>query len=99
MENQLDTLLKMTAEMVDLARSGEWEQLVPLEQRRGRLLREYYAADRLESLPPQARDAIEEIQRQDLKVMNLAQGARNEVVGHLGRMKQVKQINDAYGGV
>ncbi len=95
--DELNELIQLTDEMLNLAMSSEWEELVELEQKREPKLRHYFAPDRLDSLPPEAMQGIERIMEQNKKITHLCQGARVEVMGHLGMAKQAKRVKSAYG--
>ncbi len=95
--DQLKQIVEQTNQMLNLAMTGEWERLVEMEKERRQHLMRYFAPDQLGSLPPQATRELEHIIQQDNKIKALAEEARTEVMGHLGRVKQAKQVNNAYG--
>lgn len=93
----LSEIVQLTEQMRNLAMGGEWEQMVSVEKTRQQKLMDYYAPERLTALSDDARSRIEWLMQQNQKIMTLCRGARSEVIGHLGRAKQAKQMTSAYG--
>jgi hypothetical protein len=90
-EESLVELLDVSKKMLELARAGEWLEVVTLEEQREVMLKNIFESEHAAHLKPEfIRNKIEQVMSCDQQLVVLAKAAQQEIVlavGHLAKSR------------
>lgn len=92
---------KLAAMMLEVARQGQWDELVALEQQRAAVLSELMVDAAQGAIPDEVAEQVARligsILQADSEITPLAQAWQGELKGLLGSMGTERKISQAYG--
>ncbi|MBI3771276.1 MAG: flagellar protein FliT [Gammaproteobacteria bacterium] len=91
-EQALANALQISREMLELARTGEWPQVIALEERRGLLLQGILSSAHASLIrPAHLREKLEALVAYDEALMSLAREAQQEIISALEQLGKSRQ--------
>ena len=90
------SVLSVTQEMLDAARTADWPTLEKLEQQRHALIRNYFATLRMEHEPDKIASQIKTLREFDEQIMEYCTAGRDAVSSELHDLHRGKKAGQAY---
>lgn len=95
-EQQLLRIKALTTELLSACGREEWDALVDIESRRGRLIRMFFQTAPSADESAQIASAIHWIRSTDQKVISLCQSQKQQIAQKLSGMTKGKSVKASY---
>jgi hypothetical protein len=95
-QNPLTAILELSRRMLLQAEAGEWEQVMPLEEERRRLIEQAFPLSEELAKSPSTAGILKQIIDCDNRVMELGVQAQGEARGMLTKLQKGRRATQAY---